>query len=44
MQEQLAVLNTHFRTFGYVIDAPSDSTERATLWATIVAKVMAIFQ
>lgn len=41
---ELAVLIQHWKTFGYVIDAPTDSTERATLWASIVDKIMSVFK
>lgn len=41
---ELAVLIQHFKTFGYVVDAPTDSTQRATLWASIVDKIMSVFK
>ncbi|MDH4192175.1 MAG: hypothetical protein OEW21_18460, partial [Betaproteobacteria bacterium] len=40
----LAILDAHFESMGYVVDASTDSTERATLWASIVDKMMAIFK
>jgi OmcA/MtrC family decaheme c-type cytochrome len=39
----LATLISHFKTFGYVVDAPDDSTERRTLWESVVAKIMGLF-
>jgi len=38
----LAVMNQHFKTFGYVID--TNSTESTSLWESVVAKMMAIFK
>ncbi len=40
---QLATLYAHWRTFGYIVDAPTDSTARRTLWETIVAEIMGLF-
>jgi OmcA/MtrC family decaheme c-type cytochrome len=38
----LSVLNQHFRTFGYMIEAPT--TEITALWQSAVAKIMAMFK
>ena len=37
----LAVLNSHFKTFGYVVD--TTASESRALWESIVAKMMALF-
>jgi len=39
----MVVLMQHWKSFGYVVEASTDSTERRTLWETIVAKIMALF-
>jgi OmcA/MtrC family decaheme c-type cytochrome len=39
----LATVIQHFKTFGYVVDAP-DSATRGSLWESIVAKIMGLFK